>query len=77
MTTAATKQAKGDSSVLPSKFVSAVIRFDGVDDAAAAFDVLARGGQYGVVGKCTYVVTPYHILLLNGAKLRYEVESFR
>jgi hypothetical protein len=62
---------------LPATFDTAVVRFDGLDDAAAAFDVLARGGQYSIVGKYTYLVTQRHVCLLNDAKIRYEVESVR
>ena len=61
----------------PATYTSAVIRFITPEDAAKAFDVLGEGGQYGVVGEYTYVVTRRHISLLNEAKISYEIESKR
>ncbi len=61
---------------LPKKFDVAVIRFTR-ENAAEAFDVLFRGGQYGVVGDYTYAVTPQHVTLLQEAEIPFEVESAR
>jgi len=76
MATSSARPIKSNQQALPTRFSAAVIRFD-LDAAADAFDVLAEGGQYSIVGKYTYVVTQRHVSLLNEAKIPYEVESVR
>jgi hypothetical protein len=63
-----------EKSVLPKEFNSAIVRFEPAD-AAVAFDVLVRGGQYGIVGKFTYSITVRHMQLLDEAKIPYHLES--
>lgn len=70
------RQPIAEKSVLPMDFNNAIVRFE-QDDAAGAFDVLIRGGQYGVVGKFTYSITARHMYLLDNAKIRYELVSVK
>ena len=63
-----------ETCAFPEKFNSAVLRFE-AENAVRAFDVLIRGGQYGIVGKYTYVVTQRHVALLDEAKIPYHLES--
>lgn len=61
---------------LPAVYDCAVLRFD-PDAAADAFDILGRGGQYAIVGKLTYALTPTHVALLKEAGIPYELQSVR
>lgn len=65
------------SKSLPKTYQSAVISFADADSAGEAFDVLGQGGQYGIVGRYTYVVTPHHISLLDQAEIHYDIQSYR
>ena len=67
---------KHKEQTLPAHYESAVLRLER-DAAVEAFDVLAQGGQYGIVGKYTYVVTPRHVALLNEARIPFDVQSAR
>lgn len=71
-----TQEQSRESCTLPRAFNSAVLRFES-GDAVKAFDVLVRGGQYGIVGKFTYVVTQRHVALLDEAKIPYYIRSIR
>jgi hypothetical protein len=68
------REPAAETQELPATFDSAVLRFD-PDVAVEAFDVLARGGQYGIVGRLTYVVTQGHVKLLDEAQIPYTVQS--
>jgi hypothetical protein len=71
-----TYQTRSGNRELPAMFDAAVLKFDS-ESAALAFDILGEAGQYGIVGRYTYVVTRRHVELLNEAKIPYEVQSAR